>query len=66
MIVFVFLTATFFAIDNREFFETVAEQIDTHDWYKIHCRQVIPELPALTIETPSGKQLVCNKLKLVP
>ena len=63
---FAFLTATFFAIDNREFFKTVAEQIDTHNWHQINCRQVNPQLPALTIETPSGKQVVCNKLKLVP
>ena len=51
-----------FAFDNKEFFDTVAVQIDTHDWQQINCRQVNPELPALTIKTYSGKEIVCNKL----
>ena len=55
--------AGLFAIDNKEFFDTVAEQIDKHDWHSIDCRQVDPELPALTIKTYSGKEIVCNKLK---
>ena len=62
MIVVAFM-AGFFAIDNKEFFNTVAEQIHTHDWHSIDCRQVDPELPALTIKTYSGKEIVCNKLK---
>ena len=56
------LIAGLFAWDNKEFFDTVAAQIDTHDWQQIDCRQANPELPALTIKTPTGKELVCNKL----
>ena len=56
------LIAGLFAWDNKEFFDTVAAQIDTHDWQQINCRQVNPELPALTIKTYSGKEIVCNKL----
>jgi len=56
------LIAGLFAFDNKEFFDTVAAQIDTHDWQQINCRQVNPELPALTIKTYSGKEIVCNKL----
>ncbi len=60
--IIVALMAGLFAFDNKEFFDTVAAQIDTHDWQQIDCRQVNPELPALTINTPTGKKLVCNKL----
>ena len=56
------LIAGLFAFDNKEFFDTVAEQIHTHDWQQINCRQVDPELPAITFNTPTGKELVCNKL----
>jgi len=60
--IIVALMAGLFAFDNKEFFDTVAVQIDTHDWYQINCRQVDPELPAITFKTPTGKELVCNKL----
>lgn len=56
------LMAGLFAINNKVFFDTVAEQIHTHDWHQINCRQVDPELPALTIKTHTGKEIVCNKL----
>ncbi len=60
--IIVVLMAGLFAWDNKEFLDTVAAQIDTHDWQQIDCRQVNPELPAITIKTPTGKELVCNKL----
>jgi hypothetical protein len=60
--ILVALMAGVIAFDNKEFFDTVAEQIHTHDWHQIHCRQVDPELPALTVKTFSGKEIVCNKL----
>lgn len=63
MIVVAFM-AGLFAFENKEFFDTVAEQINTHDWHQINCRQVEPKLPALTIKTYSGKEIVCNKLEL--
>lgn len=61
--IIVALMAGLFAIDNKEFFDTVAAQIDTHDWHSINCRQADPLLPALTIRTHNGKEIVCNKLK---
>jgi len=56
------LMAGLFAFDNKEFFNTVAEQIDKHDWQQIDCRQVDSALPAIVFKTPTGKELVCNKL----
>jgi len=60
--IIVAVMAGLFAFDNKEFFNTVAAQIRTHDWQQINCRQVDPELPALTIKTHTGKEIVCNKL----
>ncbi len=61
--ILIVIMASVIAFDNKEFFDTVAEQIHTHDWHSIDCRQVNPELPALTIKTYSDKEIVCNKLK---
>ena len=61
--ILVVIMASVIAFDNKEFFDTVAEQIHTHDWHSIDCRQVNPELPALTIKSYNGKEIVCNKLK---
>jgi len=61
--ILVVIMASVIAFDNKEFFDTVAEQIHTHDWHSINCRQVDPLLPALTIRTHNGKEIVCNKLK---
>ena len=61
--VLVALVAALFAIDNKEYFDTVEEQQAAgFSWSQINCRQVDPELPALTIKTPTGKEIVCNKL----
>lgn len=62
MILFAFTLVTVFHIDNKEFFDTVAQQIDTHHWHQIKCREHNPELSALTIKTYNGKEIVCNKL----
>jgi len=52
-----------FATQNKEFIDTAVEQSkDGYTWQQIQCRQVNPELPAITIDTPTGKKLVCNKL----
>ena len=49
---------------NNEFVETVNEQTaNGYSWNQIQCRQVTPGLPAITIDTPTGKQLVCHKLQ---
>jgi len=48
---------------NAEYVKTVNEQVaDGYTWQSIDCRQVNPELPAITIDTPIGNSLVCNKL----
>jgi len=48
---------------NAEFVKTTNEQkAQGFVWDRIDCRQRIEELPALTIDTPTGKSLVCYKL----
>ena len=48
---------------TAEFWRTVEKQrAEGHVWQQIECRQVNPELPAITIDPPTGKKLVCNKL----
>jgi hypothetical protein len=63
--VFVLAFATaLFAYDNKEFFDTVeVQRAEGFTWQQIECREVNPELPAITINTPTGKKLVCNKLE---
>jgi hypothetical protein len=46
-----------------EFQRTVEKQrAEGYKWEQIPCRQVILDVPAITIDTPTGKKLVCNKL----
>ena len=48
---------------QAEFWRTVEQQrADGYAWQQIECREVNPELPAITIDTPIGNKLVCNKL----
>jgi len=48
---------------QAEFFRTVEQQrAEGYVWKQIECRQVNPELPAITIDTPIDNKLVCNKL----
>jgi hypothetical protein len=48
---------------NAEFVKTSNEQqADGYFWSQIDCREATPGLPAITIDTPTGKSLVCNKL----
>ena len=57
------LVGGLFIADNSEFFQTVEKQrAEGYTWQKIDCRQVVSGLPAITIDTPTGKSLVCNKL----
>lgn len=63
MLFAVAIMVAFFA-DNSEFMKTVEQQrAEGYTWQSIDCRQVTPDLPALTIDTPTGKQLVCHKLQ---
>ncbi len=58
----VVLVASWFSA-NAEFVNTSNEQqADGYFWSQINCREAIPGLPALKIVTPTGKELVCNKL----
>lgn len=51
-------------MENREFFDTAFEQAKEYNWHDLQeCRDVDPELPALTITTREGKEIVCYKLK---
>ena len=46
-----------------EFQRTVEKQrAEGYKWEQIPCRQVILDVSAITIDTPTGKKLVCNKL----
>ena len=63
MALIVLTMAAFFA-SNAEFFKTVeAQRAEGYTWQSIDCRQVTQGLPALTIDTPTGKNLVCHKLQ---
>lgn len=64
MIFAVALITGLFTYNNSEFFTVVEQQrSEGFGWNQIQCRQVTPGLPALTIDTPTGKQLVCHKLE---
>ena len=58
-----FVVMALWATDNAEFLQTVElQRADGFTWQLIECREVNPQLPAITITTPTGKELVCNKL----
>jgi hypothetical protein len=59
----VLASALWFA-DNAEFVATVEEQLEEgFKWHAIECRDVNEELPAITINTPTGRKIVCHKLQ---
>ena len=48
---------------TMEYFRTVEKQrAEGYVWKQIPCRQVTSNVPAITIDTPVGNKLVCNKL----
>ena len=58
-----FVLMALWSVDNKEFLETVdIQRADGFTWQQIECREVDSKLPAITITTPTGKELVCNKL----
>ena len=61
--IILYAMAALFAVENKEYFDTVAEQVKDYDWQQIECRQATPGIPAITLSTPTGKELVCHKLK---
>ena len=49
--------------ENAEFVQTVTDQrADGYKWSQIECRQATEGLPAITIDTPTGRSFVCHKL----
>ncbi len=57
------LTLALFAYDNKDFLETVElQRAEGFTWQQIECRDVNPMLPAITFTTPTGREIVCNKL----
>ena len=64
MITVLLLTSVLFMHDNKEFFETVEQQrLEGYRWHSIHCRDADPTLPAIVINTPTGRKIVCHKLQ---
>ena len=48
---------------NKTFWDTVERQrAEGYVWKEIPCREVNPHVPAITIDPPTGKKLVCNVL----
>jgi hypothetical protein len=48
---------------TMEFWRTVEKQrAEGYVWKEIPCRQVTPDVPAITMDTPIGNKLVCNVL----
>lgn len=48
---------------DKVFWDTVEQQrAQGYKWKEINCRQVTPGVPAITIDTPTNKKLVCNVL----
>ena len=49
---------------NAAYNEAVKRQFaDGYRWVEIPCRPVNPDVPAVTIDTPNGRELVCNVLR---
>jgi hypothetical protein len=57
------LILSLWAVDNSEYVKTVANQIEEgYKWTSIECREANESLPAITIDSPTGKRFVCHKL----
>ena len=64
MVLAVAVVTALWSADNAQFIKTMNEQIaEGLRWNQIECRDRNPELPAIVITTPTGRELVCNKLK---
>ena len=60
-----FLVMALWSIDNKEFLETVdIQRADGFTWQQIDCREVDQTLPAITIDTPTGKSLVLSLIHI--
>jgi len=62
----IFLAVTFMFLGGCSvaYNETVNRQMsDGYKWVKIPCRPANSDLPAITIDAPDGRKLVCNVLE---
>ena len=49
---------------NAAYNEAVNRQIsDGYRWVEIPCRPANPVVPAITIDAPNGRKLICNVLR---
>ena len=49
---------------NTAYNEAVNRQLaKEHRWVEIPCRPANPDVPAITIDAPNGRKLVCNVLR---
>jgi hypothetical protein len=62
--IFLAVTLLFLGGCNAAYNEAVKRQLaDGYRWVEIPCRPVNPNVPAVTIDTPDGRELVCNVLR---
>ena len=60
---FLVLVTALWSMDNREYLDTMNEQLaQGFSWKQIECRVPDESLPHIAIETPLGNKYVCNKL----
>ncbi len=62
----IFLVATLLSLGgcNAAYNEAVKRQLaEGYRWVGIPCRPANPDVPAITIDTPNGKKLVCTVLR---
>jgi len=64
MIFVVAMVTALWATENREYLDTMNEQLqDGFSWSQIECRPPNKDVPYIAITTPIGNEYVCNKLK---
>jgi len=49
---------------NAAYNEAVNKQLaEGYRWVEIPCRPANPDVPAMTVDAPNGRKLVCNVLR---
>jgi hypothetical protein len=62
--IFLAVPLLFFGGCTAAYNEAVNRQIaDGYRWVEIPCRLANPVVPAITIDAPNGRKLVCNVLR---
>ena len=63
MLAFGVVVLALWSLDNREYIDTMNEQLaQGYMWKQIECRAPDETLPHIAIETPIGNKYVCHKL----